>query len=186
MKAVEGTKLEDRLVVEYDPTAGTQYADLFRNGQTDLLLAGWVGALMDPFYLFEVFLNPNYRYALAFDPEAEKIDIEIAGETYSLTPMDWWTAMMGMDRDHPFGKGSIDEDDRIKILATLEGYVLEDYTACPLNFTASASLKSQRIDYESPDMELHPILGYGYIFYNYDDVEWNDYVAESGGTLDYH
>ncbi len=185
-KAVEGTKLENRLVVEYDPTAGTLYADLFRNGQTDLLLAGWVGALMDPFYLFEVFLNPNYRYAQAFDPEAEKIEIEIAGETYSLTPMDWWTAMMGMDPDHPFGKGKIDEDDRIKILATLEGYVLQDYTACPLNFTASASLKSQRIDYESPDMELHPILGYGYIFYNYDDVEWNDYVAEAGGTLDYH
>ena len=70
MKAVQGTKLEGRLVIEYDPSAGTQSSTLFRNGQTDLLLAGWSGAVMDPFDLFEVFLSPNYRYAQAFDPEA--------------------------------------------------------------------------------------------------------------------
>ena len=186
MKAVEGTKLEGRLVIEYDPSAGTQSSTLFRNGQTDLLLAGWSGAVMDPFDLFEVFLSPNYRYAQAFDPEAEKIDIEITGETYSLTPMDWWTAMMGQDPDHPFGKGSITEDDRIKILATLEAYVLQDYTACPLNFTASASLRSQRIEYESPDMEFHPLMDYGHVIYKYDDLAWKDYVAENGGILDYH
>lgn len=88
MKAVQGTKLEGRLVVEYDPSAGTQSSKLFRNGQTDLLLAGWSGAIMDPFDLFEVFLSTNYRYAQAFDPEAEKIDIEIAGRPIPLRP---WT-----------------------------------------------------------------------------------------------
>lgn len=34
--------------------------------------------------------------------------------------------MMGQDPDHPFGKGSITADDRIKILSTLEAYVAEN------------------------------------------------------------
>lgn len=185
-EAVKGTKLEGRLVVEYDPSAGTQSSHLFRNGQTDLLMAGWSGAIMDPFDLFEVFLSPNYRYAQAFDPEAENITITVGGQDYALTALDWWFAMMGQDPDHPFGKGSISEEDRINILATLEAYVLADYTACPLNFTASASLRSQRIEYESPHMEVHPIMDYGHVIYKYDDAAWKDYVEAAGGTLDYH
>lgn len=184
--AVEGTKLEGKLEFEYDPTAGNNFAVNFKEGISDLLIAGWSGATMDPFFLISAYLDDNYRYAMAFDPDGFEIEHEVEGKTYSLTPMGWYKAMMGYDPDHPFGKGKVDEEVRIGILALIEAAILEDYSSSPLYYGTSASLFSQRIEYESPDLEFHPIMEFGNVYYLYDDIEWQDYISESDGFLDYH
>lgn len=183
--AVEGTKLEGKLEVEYDPTAGANFGTNFKNGISDITIAGWSGAAMDPFYLISAYLFDDYRYNLAYNPEGHEIEAEIDGETYSLTPMEWWNAMMGLDPDHPFGKGQTTEENRIYILSLVEADILTDYSAVPLYYQTFAELVSQRIEHQSYDYEYHPLMGYGFAMYNFDDVEWTNYISEQGGFLEY-
>ncbi|NLZ75071.1 MAG: hypothetical protein GX914_01050 [Erysipelotrichia bacterium] len=56
----------------------------------------------------------------------------------------------------------------------------------PINLDASAALKGMRVKYYTEEY----IFGVGrggvqYYTYAMNDAEWNAYVAEQGGTLDY-
>ena len=180
----EGTKLEGKFTLVYDPTAGTKYGSIFKEGRSDFLIAGWSGARMDPFYLMEAYIG-DIRYAQAYNPNGTKLTKEIDGEEVTLTVAGWHAAIMGTDPDHPFGKGKIDDEVRIEILAMIEEEILKDYTTSPLVYAMRADLFSQRISYYT-DFEYHPILGYGHNIYHYDDAEWKEFVTAQGGTLDYH
>ena len=72
------------------------------------------------------------------------------------------------------------------ILAALENCVLQNYDFIPLTGDNSASLKGMQIEYFLED-EVFP-LGRGgvkYMTYNYTDAEWEAFVAEQGGVLNY-
>lgn len=184
-KAMEGTKLEGKFQLDFDPTAGNEFSKNFRAGLSDLLIAGWSGAAFDPFYFMLAYLDDNYRYAVSFDPSVV-LTLNIDGKDITLTAAQWYSAMMGDDAEHPFGPDKADMDTRLDILAMLEACVLEDYTSCPLTYGSSATLKGQKIEYYIE--EFNELMGRGglqYLSYNYDDAEWAAYLAENSGTLDY-
>lgn len=183
--AVKGTKFEGKIELVFDATAGDDFAKNFQNGISDLLIAGWSGAEMDPFYFMLAYLNANYRYAQSFDPTQE-LTLTIAGQTLTMSLEDWYNAMMGDSAEYNFGPGAASMEDRIAILAALEAAVLQDYSSCPLTYGSSASLKSMKINYYIE--EYNELLGRGgiaYFTYNFTDAEWDEYVAEQGGTLNY-
>lgn len=184
-KALVGTKLEGKLELVFDSTAGNEFSKNFRNGLSDLLIAGWTGAAFDPFYFMLAYLDDNYRYAVSFNPGVE-LTLNVDGTDVTMTATQWYSAMMGDDPDHPYGPDKADMDLRLSILAMLEAAVLEDYTSAPLTYGSSATLKGQKIEYYIE--EFNELMGRGglqYLSYNYDDAEWAAYLAENNGQLDY-
>ena len=184
-KALEGTKLAGKFELEFDPTAGNEFATKFKNGQGDMLMAGWQGAEFDPYYFMLAYLDPNYRYAQSFNPDQD-VEIEIGGKKITMPASRWYSAMMGSDNEYKFGPNDASLEDRIKILAALEKLVLLDYTSCPTYYGSSASLKSHKVNYYSE--EYNELLGRGgvkYNTFNYDDAAWDEYVKSNNGILDY-
>ena len=95
--------------------------------------------------------------------------VEIDGKTYN------------------FGDGIGAPEDRLTILAGIEKTVLLTYNYLPMMEEGSMALLSQKAFYIIED--YNPVLGRGgitYLRYNYNDVEWADFVAsQPNGELTY-
>lgn len=196
--AVKGTKLEGKLTFTKDDTLGNGFSDALKANQVDLLFGvGWQGAALDPYYLMTAYTQSSYQYDPAWDTSSEQLVIEVDGVKYTASVWDWTCAMQGetvaitpVDGGEAieFSCGLNDENPelRLQLLAALEGAVLSTYDLLPLNNESSAALKGMQIKYYTEEY----VYGVGrggikYMTYNYTDAEWDAYVAEQGGTLNY-
>ena len=115
---------------------------------------------------------------------------------YNATVWDWTLAIMGEkvtltadDKstiEYSCGTADKKPEERLNILAALEGAVLQTYDMIPIMDDASAALKGMQIKYYTEEY----IYGVGrggikYMQYYYSDAEWDAFVAEQGGTLNY-
>ena len=79
-----------------------------------------------------------------------------------------------------------DNAEKIIVLAALENNYLQLYDYIPLMNDASASLKGMQVEFFTED-QVFPMGrgGVRLMTYNYTDAEWEAFVAENGGTLNY-
>ena len=88
--------------------------------------------------------------------------------------------------EYSCGNADNDPTTRLEILGKLEGIVLMNYNFIPLMDDAGASLKGMQIRFGTEDYIFG--MGFGglkYYTYNYTYAEWDAFVAEQGGTLNY-
>ena len=197
-EAVKGTKLEGKLRFTIDNTLGNGFADALRANQVDMLFfVGWTGSALDPYGLMEAYTTADYQYDPAWDTSTAMWDITLKdGKTYTASVLDWTYTMAGeeitiTDKDgntKQFKCGPADNnpEDRFAILAGLEGAILSTYDMIPLTGDASAALKGMQIKYGTENY----VFGVGrgglkYMTYNYSDAEWEAFVADKGGKLEY-
>ena len=115
----------------------------------------------------------------------------IAGKEITLNLKEWSDALNGATVtkdgvDYNFGEGIADVEDRLTILAGFEKAILGQYNYLPVLQDGSMALVSQQIYYVVED--YNPVMGRGglaYHKYNYNDTEWEAYIAEQGGELKY-
>ena len=196
-EAVKGTKLEGKLTFTRDDTLGNAFSDALNNNQVDMLFGvGWTGSALDPYGLMEAYVKPDYQYDDSTDFTAIYCDIEVNGVVYTASVWDWYCIMNGETKTITAADGSTiefscgvaDEDPatRLAILGALEGAVLLNYNFIPIMDDASAQLRGQQVSYYTEDYIFG--MGFGglkYYTFNYTDAEWDAYVAENGGQLDY-
>ncbi len=198
-EAVKGTKLEGKLTFTRDDTIGNSFDAALKSNQVDLLFGvGWNGMALDPYGLMEAYTSSNYQYDPSWDTSAETLTVTIDGVDYTASVWDWTQAIGGTEitivaadgTEKTFSAGSADEDVpasvRLDILAAIEGAVLQTYDMIPIMDDGSAALKGMQIKYYTEDY----IYGIGrggikYYQYYYTDAEWEAFVAEQGGTLNY-
>lgn len=200
-EAVVGTKFEGKLEFTTDDTIGNAFADSLRSNQTDLLFGvGWNGSALDPYGLIGAYTDPQYQYDPAWNTSSEILDIELGGVTYRGSVLDWTHSLEGQkvefevvvdgetnDETKTLTLGTYaDMDDRLLVLASLEGAVLSTYDMLPINNDSSASLLSFKVNYGNEEY----VYGVGrggiqYMTFNYDDAGWAAFVASQGGTLNY-
>ena len=171
---------------------GNDWSNKIREGMSDTVLAGWTGARMNPFGLTDLYVNPDRAYdAKWFNPYQYELTIEIDGEELTMNLYEWSDALNGnvvtVDGvDYNFGDGQADVETRVKILAAFEGTILGTYDYLPMMQDGSMFLLTQKAYYVVEDYNgVMERGGIQYLKYNYDDAEWNDYVAEQGGELKY-
>lgn len=195
--AVKGTKLEGKLTFEHSGDLGNDFSDALRNNEVDLLFGvGWQGAALDPYYLMTAYTEESYQYDPAWNTSTETIDFEIDGVVYTASVWDWTCAMQGDKVTITDAEGNTKEfscglndgtpELRLQLLAALEGAVLSTYDLIPINNESSAALKGMQINYYTEEY----VYGVGrggikYMTYNFTDAEWDAYVAEQGGELNY-
>lgn len=196
-EAVKGTKLEGKLTFTKDDTLGNGFSDALKANKVDMLFGvGWTGSALDPYGLMEAYTAPNYQYDPSWDTTAEMLTINIDGTDYSASVLDWTycivgtpctiTAADGTTKEYSCGTADNQPETRLTILAALEGAILRNYNMIPIMDDSSAALKGMQIQYYTEEY----IYGVGrggikYMTYNYTDEEWDAYVAENNGILNY-
>ena len=102
---------------------------------------------------------------------------------YTMSLIEWYDCLNGNNGClHNWGKGQVDEDFRLGIIAALEKEILTNYYTVPLQYRFSAGLLSYKVEYISRN--YNTFMGYGgirYMTYNYDDAAWE----QVKGTFDY-
>lgn len=184
----KGTPLEGRFELEYDPSHGSKWATDFRGGAYDICTGGWTGAAWNPGYFLLAYLSPDYMYSQGWDTSSAMLTYNPYKDgqedhTYSMSLMEWYDCLNGnAGCKYNWGKGKVDEDFRLGIIAALEKEILSVYYTVPLQYRFSASLLSYKVEYIS--RTYNTFMGYGgirYMTYNYDDAAWD----EVKGTFDY-
>ncbi len=198
-EAVKGTKLEGKITFTRDGTLGNNFSQALKSNQVDMLFGvGWTGSTFDPFGLMEAYTSSNYQYDPAWDTTTAELEITLGDETYTATVWDWTKAISGetvegknaagetVELSFPYSTDAEEAANRIQVLAALEHAVLMNYDFIPLMGDSSALLKGMKIEYYTED-EVFPMGrgGVKYMTFNYTDAEWDTYVAEQGGTLNY-
>ena len=194
-----GTKLEGKITFKKDDTVGNNFGNSLRNNQTDMLFyVGWSGSAFDPYNLFQVYVDPAYQYDPAWDSTQAQVTIELGGVAYTTDAKSWMYIMNGDEREVtladgtkqmlalPYSTDPVEAEKRMTALGVMEGIILQNYNYIPLAGDASAALKGMQIEYFMED-EVYP-LGRGgvkYMTYNYTDAEWDAFVTEQGGILNY-
>ncbi len=200
-EAVKGTKLEGKIAFTRDSTLGNGFSDALKTNTVDMLFGvGWTGSTFDPYGLMEAYTSTSYQYDPAWDTTTAKLTINLDGNDYTATVWDWTCAINGaaIKADATVtvpGVGTMSGEielspeltsHNMQILAALENAVLQNYDFIPLMGDSSAALKGMQIEYGLED-EVFPMGrgGIKYMTFNMTDAEWDAFVAEQGGTLNY-
>lgn len=167
---------------------GNDWSDKIRSGQSDTVLGGWNGSLLDPYSVITCYTNPAQQYDKNwFDTNKETMTLTINGEEITMSLYNWGECLNGTEVDgHNFGSDAADQETRLQVLAGLEGRILQTYDYIPMMQNAGMSLLSKKMFYVTE--EYNAVLGRGgitYLKYNYNDAEWADYVKSEGGQLKY-
>ncbi|MGN1104585.1 MAG: ABC transporter substrate-binding protein, partial [Candidatus Coproplasma sp.] len=202
-EAVKGTAFEGRLVFsQSQPLGSSSFSTYLKNNSVDILFGvGWTGSALDPYNLMEAYVSPNYQYDPGWDTTSTMLDIEIDGKVLRASVYEWGKdALQGNDIEAKVvvngevtsetvtinAGTSADASLRLKILAAVEGAVLQQYDMIPVGLEASASLKSMRINFYTEEY----VFGMGrgglqYYTFKMNDADWAAYVSAQGGTLNY-
>ena len=197
-EAVKGTKLEGKLFFTVEDGLGNSIFNALKNNRVDMIFGvGWIGSPLDPYSLIETFVSPEYQCNDSYHFDQVSLTVEIDGVDWYASAYDWMLALGGADvilidadgneKIYNAGPASgVPQSTRAVILAALEGAVLETYDIIPLIAESNANLKGMQINYYTEEY----VYGVGrggvkYMTYNYTDAEWEAFVAQNGGVLNY-
>lgn len=198
-EAVKGTKLEGKLEFVQDATVANNFSDALKGNQVDLLFGvGWTGSALNPYGLIGAYTYPSYQYDPSWDTSTAPMEFTTDdGETYSASVLDWTYAIegdsilitnvvTGESKEYSCGNADNKPEERVRLLAAIEGAVLRNYDMIPTHNQASASLLGYQVEYGVQEY----VYGVGrggikYMTYNYTDTEWDAFVSAQGGVLNY-
>ncbi len=202
-EAVKGTKLEGKLTFTNDSTLGNGFSDALRANTVDMLFGvGWTGSALNPYGLIGAYTYPDYQYDPSWDTSKEMMQFTFDGVTYEASVLNWTYACegetieirnvaTGQMVEYACGTAEVKKDpskqeERVLLLAAIEGAVLRNYDMIPTHCDSSASLLGYQVEYYTQEY----VYGVGrggiqYMTYNYTDAEWEEYITEKGGVLNY-
>lgn len=101
--------------------------------------------------------------------------------------IEWYNCLNAISGcKYDWSENGIPNEQRLQLIAALEGQILQSYYSVVTYASYSASMISYKVDYIS--YEYNTFMGYGgiqYMTYNYDDAAWTAEVAAHNNQLDY-
>jgi ABC-type transport system substrate-binding protein len=196
----KGTILEDKIDVVFDASAGSQWAEAFRTGATQIGFGyGFSGNAFNPFDIIGAFVNPDdsLNYHMYWDTSAIDMTLTMpagdyagAGETITMSIQNWYFCLNGLAetenqvKTYNWGEGFAPVEARLMILSALEEVTIKESRSVMLIADGGGSFLGAKFSYFSEDE--HTFMGFGglrYIEVNYTDAEWAAYVAENNNDL---
>ena len=195
-----GTELENKIKVVFDASAGSEWANAFRTGQTQIGFGyGFSGNAFNPFDIIGAFVNPDddLNYHMYWDTSSIEMTLtmpagnyEGAGETITMSIQNWYFCLNGLAatekqaKTYNWDAGKAPVEARLTILSALEERVIKESRSVMLIADGGGSFLGAKFSYFS-DVE-HTFMGFGgmrYIEVNYTDAEWTEFVNANGGDL---
>ena len=197
---VKGTALEGKIKVVFDASAGSQWAEAFRTGKTQIGFGyGFSGNAFNPFDIVGAFVNPDdsLNYHMYWD--TSNIDMTLtmpagdyagAGETITMSIQNWYFCLNGLAetenqaKTYNWDAGFAPTEARLMILSALEEVTIKESRSVMLIADGGGSFLGAKFSYFSEDE--HTFMGFGgmrYIEVNYTDAEWAEFVAANNNDL---
>jgi len=195
-----GTELEDKIDVVFDASAGAQWSEAFRSGQTQIGFGyGFSGNAFNPFDIIGAFVNPDddLNYHMYWDTSKINLtlkmpegDYEGAGEEITMSVQNWYFCLNGtaasenQAKTYNWGAGFAPTEARLMILSALEELTIKESRSVMLIADSGGSFLGAKFSYFS-DVE-NVFMGFGGIRYlevNYTDSEWAQFVAANNNDL---
>ena len=195
-----GTKLEGKIKVVFDASAGSKWAEAFRSGATQIGFGyGFQGNVFNPFDIVGAFVNPDdsLNYHMYWDTSSIDMTLTLpagdyagAGETITMSVQNWYFCLNGLaeteDQDYTYNwdAGKAPNEARLTILSALEELVIKESRSIMLISDAGGSFLGAKFSYLSDVQNV--FMGFGgirYMIVNYTDAEWTAYVESMNGDL---
>ena len=180
--AMEGSGF-GTLTLEPIGNINNRYADV-ANGEYAIGYGAWGGAAFYPFRNFQVYCDPDQydiHEAGCWDPTVETLTLNVEGEEVTKTWQEWSGCMIG--------SGDMAEksfETKLQILAAMEEAYMNFFYRIPLASSTAPFLMSYQCNQYTTEYNI--MYGFGGIelmSFNYTDAEWEAFVAEQGGILNY-
>lgn len=173
LEVLKGTPLEGKFKVEILLT--DEWSAKMRTGEAQVSLSGGGGGAMDPYGLMEFNIRPGNTYGIEYKDvmatikvDGKDITMDCVSWVYELTDGKYRTA---------------DSELRTMILAGIETAVLKEFASIPIESSSLDNLLSMRT---SRQLDKYvPLVNLGETYFSMTDAEWDAYVKEQGGELDY-
>lgn len=195
----EGTALEGKIELVFDASAGSDWADAFRSGATQIGFGyGFSGNPFNPFDIIGSFVDPedSLNYHTYWNTSTEMLTLTLpegdytkAGESVTMSLVNWFDCLNGLaeinNRTYTYNWEYAPTEARLTILAALEEQVIKKSYSVMLIGEYSGSLLSPKFT-QLYDGEYNTFMGYGGIRYmqvNYTDAEWKAFVSANGNDL---
>ena len=194
------TDLEGKIVIEFDASAGSGWADAFRSGDTQIGFGyGFSGNPFNPFSIIGAFVDPDddLNYHQYWDTSAINMtlvmpegDYDGAGEVITMSVQNWYFCLNGLaevnkaPKTYNWDTGYAPSSVRLMILSALEQQALNANYSIMLIGDYSGSFLGAKFSYFSED--YNTFMGFGGIRYmnvEYTDAEWVEFVKANNGDL---
>ncbi len=193
--ATRGTGFEGKISFEFRTNTADRYDDV-ASGNVEMIRGAWGGAAFYPFSAIRCYVGVDYQDGIenihescGWDPR--DVDLELTydfygtGATTMTFNLEDWSKLINGSK---VGNAAAINDVKAKlyIMSKLEHAVLSAYQCIPFATQTVCSLFSHKINYATLNYNI--MFGYGGIrlmTYNFTDMEWDAYVKEQGGTLNY-
>ncbi len=197
----KGTALEGKIKLEFDASAGDQWAEAFRSGKTQIGFGYGIGGnVFNPFDVIGAFVNPDdeLNYHQYWDTSVIDLTLTLpegdyagAGQEHTMSVQNWYYCLNGlaevegMDVTYDWGAGSnTPYETRVMILAALEEVALKESRTVMLITDAGGSFLGAKFSQFSEEYNI--FMGFGglrYIVVEYTDAEWDQFVKDNNGDL---
>lgn len=169
----KGTPLEGKLKVVSLITDA--WNEKMRTGEAQLCLSGGGGGAMDPYGLMEFNIRPGSNYGIEYTDVMLTINID--GKDIEKSCVDWINAVCSGEYK------VVDNEIRSLILSKVETRVLQEFASVPLQSSSTDALLSMRCKMQLT--KYIPMVRLGETYIEMTDAEWDKWVSEQGGELDY-
>ena len=196
----EGTSLEGKIKLVFDASAGSQWAEAFRSGATQIGFGyGFSGNAFNPFDIIGAFTDPddNLNYHMYWDTSAIDLTITLpageyegAGQAHTMSVQNWFFCLNGLAADegapvqYNWDAGFAPAEARLTILSALEEVVIKESRSIMLIGDAGGSFLGAKFSYITN--EYNTFMGFGgirYIVVEYTDTEWSQFVKANNNDL---
>ncbi|MBQ5661677.1 MAG: hypothetical protein IIV17_01415 [Clostridia bacterium] len=198
---IEGTALQGQIEVKFDASAGSKWADAFRNGDTQIGFGyGFSGNPFNPFDIIGAFVDPDdsLNYHAYWDTSVIDMtltmpegDYEAAGETITMSVQNWFFCLNGLgaekeqEKTYNWDAGYAPASVRLTILAALEEIVIKESRSVMLIGDYSGSFLSPKFSHFFTE-SYNTFMGFGgmrYLEANYSDGEWEEFLRANNRDL---
>lgn len=173
LEILKGTPLEGKFKTEVLLT--DEWSKKMESGEGQVCMSGGGGGAMDPYGLMQFNIRPGKTYGI--DYRDYDVTINIDGADVTMSCVDWINEIV--DGEYRLA----DNDLRARILSEVESTVLLQYASVPVQSSSIDQLMSMRT-HKQLDKYV-PLVEFGETYFTMTDEEWDNYVKEQGGELDY-
>ncbi len=197
---IAGTVLEGKIKLKVDASAGSQWAEAFRSGATQIGFGyGFGGNAFNPFDIVGAFVNPDDDLNYHTYWNTSNIDMTLtmpegdyaeAGQTITMSIQNWYFCLNGLaevnkqPKLYNWDAGKVPTNVRLTILAALEEVTLKECRSIMLISDAGGSFLGAKFTQLCD--EYNTFMGFGgirYMIVNYTDAEWRDFIKANNGNL---
>lgn len=174
-----GTSFEKRIII--NQVTDDNYYSNMKNGNVDCAVTAWGGASYDPFSVTECYCTFDLLNEYGFNPEQEKLTVNINGNKVTKTYFQWHVALNEEEYS------SIENSQRVAILAEIEKGLLSYYNMLPLWYSNTSILLSQRM-IEGSEHYINTLVEFGGIRFrkwSMDDHDWDAWCRKNNNRLRY-